>query len=82
MDIASNSLEYEYAATCRDQIESLRHTCKENSINSKYGDIDIIAGSIDDGYSAIQVFNIRNGINLEGKFFTLKLMKTPVFMVF
>ena len=41
MDIASNSLEYEYAATCRDQIESLRHTCKENSINSKYGDIDI-----------------------------------------
>ena len=33
MDIASNSLEYEYAATCRDQIESLRHTSKENNIN-------------------------------------------------
>ncbi|MEC9190335.1 MAG: excinuclease ABC subunit UvrC [Pseudomonadota bacterium] len=73
MDIASNSLEYEYAATCRDQIESLRHTCKENSINSKYGDIDIIAGSIDDGYSAIQVFNIRNGINLGGEIFHPKI---------
>ena len=69
MEKASKDLNYEVAATYRDQIESLRHTCEKSSISNESGDVDIISVSIKSGTACIQVFNIRNGVNFGNETF-------------
>jgi len=63
MEKASKNLKYETAASYRDQIESLRHTCEQSTISGEKGDIDIISVLIVSETACIQVFSIRNGVN-------------------
>ncbi len=69
MDKASNNLNYESAASCRDQIDSLRHTCKQSTISGEKGDLDIISAFIVSETACIQVFNIRKGVNFGNETF-------------
>ena len=69
MAIASTNLEFERAATLRDQISSLRRIQEKQSINQAEGDCDIIAAATEKGLGCIQVFTIRGGRNLGNKTF-------------
>lgn len=69
MDAASAKLEFEHAASVRDQISSLRRVQEKQYINQAEGDCDIIAAAAERGVGCIQVFTIRGGRNLGNKTF-------------
>ena len=69
MDEASSNLKYESAASYRDQINSLRHTCEQSVISGEKGDLDIISAFIVSETACVQVFNIRNGVNFGSETF-------------
>lgn len=67
METASQALEFEKAAKYRDQIASLRRVQEKQYISAERGDIDVIAAVIKNGVACVQVFFIRNGLNLGNK---------------
>ncbi|HIO92697.1 MAG TPA: excinuclease ABC subunit UvrC [Leucothrix mucor] len=73
MDQAAQVLEYEKAAECRDQIESLRKISQQQYISGAKGDIDVIALQFASRVASIQVLTIRAGNNLGNKNFFPKL---------
>jgi excinuclease ABC subunit C len=64
MEKAAEKKNYEKAAVYRDQISTLKAITERQSVSAEKGDIDIIACATEGGQACIQVFYIRNGLNL------------------
>jgi len=64
MEKAAQKKNYEKAALYRDQISNLKAITERQHISAEKGDIDIIACASEGGQACIQVFYIRNGLNL------------------
>lgn len=69
MEEASESLDFETAARLRDQIGSLKAVSDLSSDMKDEGNADYVAAVTKGGQSCVQVFFIRNGINLGNKAF-------------
>jgi excinuclease ABC subunit C len=69
MERAADKHHFEKAALYRDQISSLRKVTEQQHISADKGDIDIIACSTEAGQACVQVFYIRNGLNLGNRSF-------------
>ncbi len=73
MEIAAEKQHFEKAGVYRDQISHLRKMTEKQHISADKGDIDIIACSTEAGQACVQVFYIRNGLNLGNRSFYPKL---------
>jgi len=69
MEEASESLDFETAARLRDQIGSLKAVSDLSTDMRDDGNADYVAAASKGGQSCVQVFFIRNGINLGNKAF-------------
>ncbi|MCP4408349.1 MAG: excinuclease ABC subunit UvrC [Gammaproteobacteria bacterium] len=69
MERAAEKLDFEKAALYRDQIESLRRISQRQYISGESGNLDIVACAQAQDTACVQVFNIRNGLNLGNKSF-------------
>jgi len=69
MEQASQQLDFEKAAQCRDQIASLRKVQEKQYISAEKGNIDVIACLMRNGVGCVEVFYIRAGHNLGNKCF-------------
>ena len=69
MEKAAEKQNFEKAALYRDQISHLRKITEKQHISADKGDIDIIACSTEGGQACVQVFYIRNGLNLGNRGF-------------
>lgn len=69
MEQAAEKQNFEKAVLYRDQISSLRKVTERQYISADKGDIDIIACSAEAGQACVQVFYIRNGLNLGNRSF-------------
>ena len=67
MEKHSEELDYEQAAQVRDRIETLRRVTEKQFVTDFNGDLDIIACAVEQDYSCIQLFMIRNGTSLGNK---------------
>ncbi len=67
MEDFSDRLEFEQAAQVRDRIETLRRVTEKQFVTNFDGDIDIIACEMQQDFSCIQLFMIRNGTSLGNK---------------
>ena len=74
METASSNLEFEHAAKLRDQIDSLRQVSQQQYVSDLSGDCDIITARIRDNLACVQVFQVRNKMNLGNKSY---FPKTP-----
>ncbi len=75
MEQSSALQEYESASRFRDKIISLRRIQEKQYINNEKGNLDIIAIACLAGIACIQLFFIRDGINLGNKSFFPKNSK-------
>ncbi len=73
MDQAARALDYESAAIYRDQIASLSRVQERQYVSGETGDLDILACAVNAGSACVQVFFIRQGVNLGNKLFFPKL---------
>ena len=64
MEKAAEKKNYEKAVIYRDQISNLKAITERQHVSAEKGDIDIIACAAEGGQACIQVFYIRNGLNL------------------
>ena len=69
MEKAAEKQHFEKAAVYRDQISNLRKVTEKQHISADKGDIDIIACAAEAGQACVQVFYIRNGLNLGNRSF-------------
>jgi excinuclease ABC subunit C len=69
MEKAAEKQHFEKAVIYRDQISNLRKITEKQHISADKGDIDIIACSSEAGQACVQVFYIRNGLNLGNRSF-------------
>ncbi len=69
MEAASDALDFEKAARLRDQIGSLKAVSDLSAEMRDEGDADYVAAASQGGQSCVQVFFVRNGINLGNKAF-------------
>ena len=69
MDKASANLAFEEAARLRDQIANIKSITEKQYISGERGDIDVVACALNGGHSCVQIFFIRNGMNLGNKSF-------------
>lgn len=69
MDLAAKQLRYEQAAGYRDQIADLRRLQEKQYVSNEKGNLDVIALAFQKGIACIQVFFIRDGLNLGNKSF-------------
>ena len=75
MEQASAELEFEQAASFRDQIGSLRRVQEKQYVSAEGGDLDIIVSDVKNGVGCVQVFFIRGGHHLGNKSFFPKHTK-------
>lgn len=63
MQKASEAMQYERAAVCRDKIRSIREVMDRQKITNtaKHNDVDVIAAAYEDELAFIEVFFIRGG---------------------
>ena len=64
MEQAAQKKNYEKAAVYRDQISILKSITERQYVSAEKGDIDIIACVAEGGQACLQVFYVRNGLNL------------------
>jgi len=69
MDTHAQRLEYEQAAIRRDQIVNLRRLQEKQYVSNEKGDLDVIAIDYQQEVACIQLFFIRDGLNLGNKSF-------------
>lgn len=69
MEKAADKHHFEKAAMIRDQISNLRKVTEKQHISADKGDIDVIACRAEGGQACVQVFYIRNGLNLGNRSF-------------
>ncbi len=73
MESAAAALEFELAASVRDQITRLRSVMEKYFIPGEQGDVDILACATEAGLACVQVFYIRHGQSLGSKVFFPKI---------
>lgn len=73
MEQASDALEFEIAASYRDQIVRLRSIMEKYFVPGEQGDIDILACATQTGMTCVHVFFIRHGQSLGSKSFFPKI---------
>ena len=73
MEQASEQLEFEHAAKIRDQIEALRQVSQQQYVSDLSGDCDIITCRVRDALACVQVFQVRNRMNLGNKCYYPKI---------
>ena len=73
MEQASENLEFEIAAEIRDKIEQLRKINEKQFVTGFNNDLDIIACTVEQDYSCIQVFMVRGGSSLGNKPFFIHI---------
>ena len=61
MEFASENLEFETAADCRDQISALRQVQAQQVIEKGRGTIDIVAGAVSNGHACVHMLYVRQG---------------------
>ena len=76
MEKASTDLSFEHAAKVRDQIEALRQVSQQQYVSDLSGDCDIITCRIRDALACVQVFQVRNKMNLGNKSYFPKIPHT------
>ena len=69
MEEAAGNLNFEKAASFRDQITKLRSVLEKHFVSGEKGDVDIIACVSKGNTACVQVFFIRNGQHLGNKVF-------------
>lgn len=69
MERAAEVLEFERAATYRDQIATLQRIQERQYVSGTGGDLDILACALEAGSACVQVFFVRAGRNLGNKSF-------------
>ncbi|MEE9335904.1 MAG: excinuclease ABC subunit UvrC [Granulosicoccaceae bacterium] len=69
MDIASTALDFELAASLRDQISNLKSVGDMSNKMRTSEDADYVAAVSQGGQSCVQIFFIRNGTNLGNRAF-------------
>ncbi|MDO8827167.1 excinuclease ABC subunit UvrC [Methylophaga sp.] len=67
MDVASQNLQFEQAASIRDKIISLRRVQERQYVSSMQGDSDVLAAIVRDGLAVVEVSFVRGGRNLGSK---------------
>lgn len=73
MRAAAEALDFEQAATLRDQLQAVQHTVERQKIVSSAGaDQDVIAFAREEGDACMQVFFIRGGKLLGREYFVLE----------
>ena len=73
MEQLSNQQEYEQAAKTRDLIEALRQVSQQQYVSDLSGDCDIITCKVKDALACVQVFQVRNKMNLGNKCYFPKI---------
>jgi excinuclease ABC subunit C len=73
MEAAASNLDFELAASYRDQIARLRTVMEKNFVSGEKGDVDIIACATNANIACVQVFFIRNGQHLGNKVYFPKM---------
>ena len=73
MERSSDELEFEHAAKMRDQIEALRQVSQQQYVSDLSGDCDIITCQLSDSLACVQVFQVRNKMNLGNKSYFPKI---------
>jgi excinuclease ABC subunit C len=72
MDAAADALDFEKAATIRDQLRAISHIVeKQKIVSAAQADQDVIAFAREDGDTCVQVFFIRGGKLLGREYFVL-----------
>ena len=61
MELASENLEFETAADCRDQISALRQVQAQQVIEKGRGTIDIVVGAVSNGHACVHMLYVRQG---------------------
>ena len=69
MEKASEQMDFEIAARLRDQIKDLKSVNQTQHMDSGRGNIDVVACYQSSGKSCVQIFFIRNGVNLGNRAF-------------
>ena len=64
MELASKSLEFERAASMRDQVSALRQLQAQHHVQGASADMDVIACRIESGLACVSVLFFRNGVSL------------------
>jgi excinuclease ABC subunit C len=64
MEQASKSLEFERAASMRDQVSALRQLQAQHHVQGASADMDVIACRIESGLACVSVLFFRNGVSL------------------
>lgn len=79
MEQASRDLNYEQAASCRDQLGQLQHVQASQGIEGVSGDLDIVAAAVAGGVCCVQVLFVRSARVLGSKsyFPSPKLAESP-----
>lgn len=67
MEAAAEKLAFEQAAHIRDQIARLRRVFERQVVDGEGGDMDIVAGVLEEGAACVQVMFVRNGRHLGGR---------------
>ena len=73
MEKSSNQQDYEQAAKTRDMIEALRQVSQQQYVSELSGDCDIITCKVKDALACVQVFRVRNKMNLGNKCYFPKI---------
>ena len=73
METYSNQQKYELAAKTRDMIEALRQVSQQQYVSELSGDCDIITCKVNDTLACVQVFRVRNKMNLGNKCYFPKI---------
>jgi excinuclease ABC subunit C len=72
MQAAANALDFETAATLRDQLKAIAHIVeKQKIVSAARADQDVVAFAREDGDTCVQVFFIRGGKLLGREYFIL-----------
>jgi len=73
MQVAANELQFEHAATLRDQVQAIEKVVeRQKVVSSDYIDSDVIAMARSDGEACVQVFFIRGGKLIGREYFLLQ----------
>ncbi len=67
MDTAANALDYETAATLRDQIKAIRHIQEEQHVNTGNNSVDVCVIQSEREFAVVEVLMIRDGQLLGNK---------------
>ena len=73
METAAAALDFEIAATYRDQIAELRQIQQRQHVESESGDLDVIACAVQGGQACVQVLVFRGGRLLGNRAFFPRL---------